>query len=91
MENKKRIDYDRFVSNINLLTNSLGLYPVEVAEMLGMQKRTYSGRRKCPWTFTIGEVEKLAEILHTDPETLQYGCVYIAAKKNNGGRAMICY
>ena len=90
MENKK-IDYDRFRSNINLLTNSLGLFPVEVAEAMGMAKRTYSLRRKCPWLFTLGEVEQLAEILHVDSQTLIHGSVFIAAKRNNSGKAMICY
>jgi hypothetical protein len=57
------------------------LYPVEVAEMIGISKRIYSGKRKCPWTFTIDELDKISEILDVDLVTLMYGSVYLATKK----------
>ena len=92
MENKKsNINYEQLRNNINLLTNSLGLFPAEVAEALGMNKRTYSLRRKCPWTFSLEELDQVATILNIDLPTLLYGSVYIAARKNNGGKSMICY
>lgn len=91
MESKKtRIDYDKLRTNIEMLTNAKGLYPVEVAEMIGLSKHVYSGKRKCPWTFKIEELEKISEILDVDLVTLMYGSVYIATKNCNR-KLNICF
>lgn len=65
--------YRRMRENINLLMAKYDLNPCDVAEAVGMYKRTFSSRRKSPWTFTFGEVELVAKVLRVDAATLMFG------------------
>ena len=67
--------YKRLNENIRLLLARYEMYPVDLAVLMGMNKRTFSGRRKAPWTFSLGELELMAKILRTDVTTLLYGDV----------------
>jgi hypothetical protein len=88
--NYNALDYDKLRTNIEMLTNARGLFPVDVAALLGMSKAIYRGKRKCPWTFKIEELEKISEILDVDLVTLMYGSVYIATKNYNR-KLNICF
>ncbi len=77
------IVYTRLGENIRLLLAKYDMYPVELASMMGMNKRTFSGRRKAPWTFSLGEIELMAKCLRTDPATLMYGDVAPVTPFNN--------
>ena len=67
--------YTRLNENIRLLLAKYDMYPAELAAMMGMNRRTFSGRRKAPWTFTLGEIEEVAKYLRVDVATLMFGDV----------------
>lgn len=69
------MDYKLITANINQLLARHELYPVDLAELIGMNKRRFSAKRKAPWTFTLEEIEKMAEALHIDSYTLMHGDV----------------
>lgn len=73
--NGMEVVYTRMEENIRLLLAKYDMYPVELASLIGMCKRTFSGKRKSPWNFSLGEVELIAKALHTDPATLMFGDV----------------
>ena len=77
--NESDVIYRRLQENIRLLLARYDMYPRELAELMNMTKRTFAGRRKAPWTFTLGELELMAKILRTDVTTLMYGDVCPAA------------
>lgn len=88
--NYNGLDYDKLRTNIEMLTNARGLFPVDVAALLGMSKAIYRGKRKCPWTFKIDELDKLAKIFGVDLPTLMFGSCYLATKHSRQ-KLNICF
>lgn len=93
METKNNIngvDYDKLRTNIEMLTNARGLFPVDVAASIGLSKHVYRAKRKCPWTFKIDELDKLASLFGVDLPTLMFGSVYLATRHSRQ-KLNICF
>lgn len=65
--------YRRLPENIRLLMARYDIDPAEEAAALNITKRTYNDKRRNPWGLSLGDIEIIAKVLHTDPATLMYG------------------
>lgn len=65
--------YRRLPENIRLLMAKYDIDPAEVAAALNIAKRTFGEKRRTPWDLSLGQIEIIAKVLHTDPATLMYG------------------